>query len=131
MKRLSLYEPPMCCPTGLCGVSVDPELLRISTVLSNLKKNGIVVERYNLTSAPQEFVKNQEVNAILSSQGMNALPLTMVDGKIVMTKRYPTNAELSELLEIDQGVLAQESKPSARYKVTSHKGGPGLKGGCS
>lgn len=45
MKKLAIYEPAMCCDTGICGVSVDPELLRISAVINNLKKNGIAVER--------------------------------------------------------------------------------------
>ena len=29
MKTMKIFEPAMCCPTGLCGVSVDPELLRV------------------------------------------------------------------------------------------------------
>lgn len=52
MKKMFIYESAMCCSTGLCGVSFDPELLRISTVISSLEKNGIKIERYNLTSAP-------------------------------------------------------------------------------
>jgi hypothetical protein len=37
MKKMCIYEPALCCETGLCGVNVDPELLRISTVLNTLK----------------------------------------------------------------------------------------------
>ena len=48
MKRMSIYEPAMCCDTGVCGVNVDPELVRISRVINILKKNGITIERYNL-----------------------------------------------------------------------------------
>ena len=33
MKTMKIYEPAMCCTTGLCGVGVDSELLRVSTVL--------------------------------------------------------------------------------------------------
>lgn len=62
MKKMFIYEPAMYCSTGLCRVGVDSELLRISTALANLKKNDIKVERYNLTNAPQEFIKNAEVN---------------------------------------------------------------------
>lgn len=54
MKTMFIYEPAMCCETGLCGVGIDPELLRISTAISNLKKQGIKVERYNLNNFPQE-----------------------------------------------------------------------------
>ena len=61
MKTMKIFEPAMCCPTGLCGVGVDPELLRISTVLNTLKENGVEVQRYNLTSAPMEFVNHKAV----------------------------------------------------------------------
>lgn len=61
MRTMKIFEPAMCCPTGLCGVGVDPELLRISTVLNTLKQNGVEVQRFNLSSAPQEFVKNKAV----------------------------------------------------------------------
>ena len=30
MKKMTIYEPAMCCSTGLCGVGVDTKLLRIS-----------------------------------------------------------------------------------------------------
>jgi len=98
MKTMSIYEPAMCCPTGLCGVGIDPELLRISTVLDTLKKSGVEVNRYNLTSFPQEFVKNTKVNERLIDEGVEVLPLIVVDGKIVITKRYPTNDEFTKLL---------------------------------
>ena len=52
MKKMSIYEPALCGETSLCGVNVDPELLRITTVLNNLKNKGIIIERYNLNSTP-------------------------------------------------------------------------------
>ncbi|MHB8130427.1 MAG: arsenic metallochaperone ArsD family protein, partial [Mobilitalea sp.] len=61
MKKMQIFEPAMCCSTGLCGVGVDPELLRISTVLNSMEKNGVTVERFNLSSAPQEFIMNKVV----------------------------------------------------------------------
>jgi len=86
MKKMIIYEPAMCCSTGLCGVGVNPELLRISTVLASLEKNNVKVERYNLTNAPQEFLKNAEVNQLIS-KSVDVLPVTVLDGKVVLTKR--------------------------------------------
>lgn len=60
MEKMTIYEPAMCCSTGLCGVGVDPELLRISTELNNFKKDGVDVERFNLTNSPQEFINKCE-----------------------------------------------------------------------
>ena len=101
-KTLTIYDPAMCCPTGLCGVGVDPELLRISAALETLKTcdSKIEVNRYNLTNAPQEFVKNTEVNKRLADEGIEVLPIVVVDGRIIMTKRYPRNDELVKLLDI-------------------------------
>ena len=112
MKKISIYEPAMCCETGVCGVGVDPELLRISTAFSNLKKYGVVVNRYNLSNAPQEFIKNVEINKLIMGDGVESLPATVVDGKIVMTKKYPSNAEIAELLGVPKSYLGEEKKPS-------------------
>lgn len=68
MKKMKIFEPAMCCPTGLCGVGVDPELLRISTVLDTLKKHGVPVDRFNLNSAPAEFLRiNEALNCVVYS----------------------------------------------------------------
>ena len=105
MKTMKIFEPAMCCPTGLCGVGVDPELLRISTVLNTLKQNGVEVQRYNLTSAPAEFVKNKAVTAYLQKFGPEKLPVVLVDDFIVIAGRYPTNEEFTNWLELPAEML--------------------------
>ncbi len=111
MKTMSIYEPAMCCETGLCGVGIDPELLRISTVMSNLQKNGVTTSRFNLNSAPQAFVNNSEINKLIMGDGVESLPATLIDGKIVKTKAYPTNEEIASWLEIPAAFLeAAETK---------------------
>ena len=107
MKKMQIYEPAMCCPTGLCGPRIDPELIRISTVLDTLGKNGVIVDRFNLTSAPQEFVKNTKVNERLTDEGIEVLPIIVVDEKIVITKRYPSNDEFIKLLDLPSGILGK------------------------
>ena len=108
MKVLSIYEPAMCCSTGLCGVSVDPELLRISTVFNNLSKNGFEILRYNLSGSPQAFVDNKLINQVLSQKGSNALPITMIDGEIVKLSGYPTNHEIMTFLGITEDYLCRK-----------------------
>lgn len=108
MKKIIIYEPAMCCPTGLCGVGVDPELLRISSVTNNLKKNGIEIERYNLTNSPMEFMFNKTVNRIINESGVDALPLTLADGEVVVSGRYPSNEEFSLLLDIPANFFSEE-----------------------
>jgi hypothetical protein len=107
MKSMKIFEPAMCCSTGLCGVSVDPELLRISTVLNSLNKNGITVERYNLSNAPQEFVSNKVINQLINEKGVEELPVTVLDETIVIAGRYPSNDDFIKLLGIPESYLGE------------------------
>lgn len=108
MKNIEIFEPAMCCSTGLCGVSVDPELLRISAVLNTLKERGIEVKRYNLTNAPMQFVKNQTVSEFVKLYGADKLPVTVVDGELAVSGRYPTNEEFTEWLQLPQNILGKQ-----------------------
>ena len=83
MKNIRIFEPAMCCATGLCGPSIDPELLRISTLLSSLKEKGIVVKRYNLASDPQAFAQNEAVKELLSTPGPATLAWLQVDAQTI------------------------------------------------
>lgn len=123
MRTMQIFEPAMCCSTGLCGVGVDPELLRISTVLNTLKKHGITVDRFNLNSAPMEFVNNKAVNELLNDKGPESLPVTVMNGTIVLTGKYPSNAEFTEWLGLPVNLLGKQ--------VEKAQGNNGCcKGGC-
>ncbi len=118
MKTMQIFEPAMCCPTGICGVSIDQELLRISTVLNSLKSKNILVDRFNLSNSPQEFIKNEVVNNFVKEKGMEGLPLTVVDGEIVISGRYPTNDEFISYLELPKNMF--RNRPT-RLKATAMK----------
>ncbi|MDU2375579.1 arsenite efflux transporter metallochaperone ArsD [Anaerococcus vaginalis] len=112
MKKIRIYEPAMCCSTGVCGVSVDPELLRMSSLVEKLDKKGIDIKRFNLNSAPQEFVENKKVNEILNEKGEDILPLTMVDDEIIKSGAYPSNEEFEEILSIKLDEKNEEDESS-------------------
>ena len=101
MKVIKIYEPAMCCATGVCGPSVDPELLRITTLVNQVKANGGKIERYNLTDDPMEFVTDTKVNDLLNVKGMDALPLMMFNDEVIKTGGYLSNEEVLSLLEIE------------------------------
>ena len=117
MTKMIIYEPAMCCSTGLCGVGVDPELLRISTVIHTLKKGGVTVDRFNLSSNPQEFVTNADVNKSIMDSGVGSLPITVVDGKIIKTAAYPTNEEILFFLGLPESALVVEPKRVKTLKL--------------
>lgn len=123
MKKMQIFEPAMCCSTGLCGTSIDPELLRISTLLNTLKNNGVIIDRFNLSNAPQEFIKNSKISEKIKSDGIECLPMILVDGEIVIERRYPTNEEISHLLGISFKNYEQKDEHSCGCN-------PSKKGGC-
>ncbi len=105
MKTIQIFEPAMCCSTGLCGVSVDPELLRVSAVLDVLKQHGVAADRFNLSSAPMEFVSHAVIGAFLAAHGPEGLPAVLLDGELVLSGRYPTNDEFAAWLGLPSGLL--------------------------
>ena len=127
MKKMIIFDPAMCCSTGVCGPGVDPELLRVSTVLSNLKKNGIHVERYNLSHNPEAFLHNQTINQLLNQEGVSILPATVMDGQIIKTGSYLSNQEFCQYLGIPESYLAT---PVKKATVAKSSKGYGCKGGC-
>lgn len=98
MKKMCIYEGPMCCSTGVCGPSPDEELMRVSSLVDKLRKSGASIDRYNLTNNTKEFVDNKTINRLLEEKGEDVLPVVMVDDGVVMTGKYPSNEEFYELL---------------------------------
>jgi len=58
MKKIKIFDPAMCCDTGVCGPAIDPELLRMASLINVLKEKGIDIKRYGLANEPQEFISN-------------------------------------------------------------------------
>jgi hypothetical protein len=111
MPKLSVYDPPMCCSTGVCGPAVDPVLPRVAADLDWLKRQGVEVERYNLAQQPQAFATNPAVTAILREEGNGCLPLILLDGQVVARGGYPDRAELARWvgLSVEPGEAGGEA----------------------
>ena len=101
MKKIEIFDPAMCCSTGVCGPAIDPELMRMATVINMLKEKGIIIERHGLSNEPQDFISNKVISDMLQQEGADVLPVTLIDGKVVKTKGYPTNEELSKWLDTE------------------------------
>jgi hypothetical protein len=98
MKTLKIYDPAMCCPTGVCGTDVDTTLVSLANFLSSLDKSKFDVQRYGLTTEPQAYVDNTEVTKILNEQGVDSLPLFFADDELVFKGEYPQVPALSSKL---------------------------------
>lgn len=99
MKKLEVFDPAMCCSTGVCGVEVNPGLVQFSADLQWLTEHGISVKRYNLSQEPQAFAENPDVVKEMEA-GMDRLPILRVDGHLISTGVYPSREQLAQKLGI-------------------------------
>ena len=97
VKKVEVFDPPMCCSTGICGPSVDPALVQFAADFHWLAGQGVQVERYNLAQQPQAYAASETVKTALTKYGNDCLPLILVDGAIVSRGSYPTRKELAGL----------------------------------
>jgi arsenite methyltransferase len=121
-RRVELYEPAMCCQTGVCGPSVDQQLIDVREDLRWAESQGAQVARHNLSSDPDAFVANPKVTGLMAAFGEPALPVLVVDGDIAIHGRYPSRSELADL-------LAADTKPVVELPQSSGGCGCGP-GGC-
>lgn len=107
MKSIQIFDPALCCSTGVCGVDVDQTLVRFAADVEWAKKCGAKIERFNLAQQPLAFAGNATVKAFLERSGPEGLPLVLVDGEVALAGRYPGKAELGRwaglvMLSVDE-----------------------------
>lgn len=100
MTTIRVYEPALCCNTGVCGDDVDQSLVTFTADLTYLSGEGVDISRHNLANDPMAFANDETVRTFLQVAGSEGLPLTTVDGVTVMTGTYPTRAQLAKFAGI-------------------------------
>ncbi len=115
MKKLEVYDPAMCCSTGVCGPEVDPTLVTFAADLKWVAEQGITVQRYNLGTEPQAFAANAAIIKEMEA-GMDRLPVIALDGHIISTGVYLSRGQLAAKLGLDQ---PKPRIPEPRITVTS------------
>jgi hypothetical protein len=91
---VEFFDPPMCCPTGLCGPALDQTLLDVNEMIMSFQRENLRVERYQMTSNPNAFLGNAEVMKLVREKQMEALPIIVVRGKVIKVGAYPTADEV-------------------------------------
>ncbi|MGC9260248.1 MAG: arsenite efflux transporter metallochaperone ArsD [Phycisphaerae bacterium] len=107
----AVFDPAMCCSTGVCGPNVDSKLVHFAADLDWLKSQGVDVQRYNLAHQPMEFARQTVISDLLTKTGTQALPAIVVNGVLVSQGRYP-----------DRGELAAMAGLKAEFNVSAHPG---------
>jgi hypothetical protein len=93
-NHIEVYEPALCCQSGVCGTEVDPALVEFAADVEWAKQQGAHLERFNLAQTPMAFAENPIVRAFLERSGEGALPLVLVKGEFALAGRYPKRHEL-------------------------------------
>lgn len=109
MKKIQVFDPALCCSTGVCGVDVEQNLVSFSADVEWTRQHGATIERFNLAQQPLVFAENVTVRGFLERSGQEALPLVLVDGEIALAGRYPNRAELAHWATIIE--VKEESEP--------------------
>lgn len=107
MASIRVFEPALCCNTGVCGEDVDQSLVNFTADLDSLKREGVDISRHNLASDPSAFVENPAVMAFLKVAGSEGLPLVLVDGVTVFTGSYPTREMLARYAGLGTTTMRQ------------------------
>lgn len=106
---VQVFDPAMCCSTGICGPSVDSQLIRFAADLEWLGESGVSVERFNLAQQPKAFAESAAAKEALEAKGEAALPLIIVDGGVKSSGVYPSREELAEWTHVAAGPVGAPS----------------------
>lgn len=93
---LEIFDPSMCCESGVCGPDPDKALIDLQNTILLLKKAGVNVKRYAINQSPMAFVQNSVVSNFIKANGTSKLPLTLLNGKIIKSGAYPVFEELKK-----------------------------------
>jgi len=115
MTHIDVFDPPMCCSTGVCGPSVDPLLAAFAADVEWLIAQGVTVVRHNLSQDPQPFVSNRRVLDLMQREGTTCLPIVLVDGQEFAHGAYPRREELASA----SGLVATASQTKPRIRLSA------------
>jgi len=110
MIAICVFDPAMCCSTGICGPAIDPELVRFAADLEWLKSRGVSVERFNLSQQPGAFAEHPAVRAALESKGAASLPIVAVNGDVKSSGDYPSRDTLAAWAGLAASALGPEEQ---------------------
>jgi hypothetical protein len=113
MKTLTIFDPALCCPTGICGPEIDQKLVDFAADLDWLKSEGIEVKRINLSQEPALFAENEQVKSVLENVGVEGLPVILADDEMQSSGQYPNRVELAQMVGVTAAQAISQTPASA------------------
>ena len=114
MTDLTIYDPALCCPTGICGAEVDQKLVDFASDLDWLKSRGVEVRRINLSQEPSLFAENEQVKSVLEKTGVEGLPVIFAGDTLQSSGQYPTRATLAQMVDLTYEESASPSQTETK-----------------
>ncbi len=99
MKEIEIFEPALCCATGVCGPEPDETLVRFGETVRRTEAElagRVRLSRLLLNQQPMRFAQTPAVFTIIKNRGVAALPVVVADGKVVLEGAYPTFEQIEE-----------------------------------
>jgi len=119
MKTLTIYDPAMCCSTGICGAEIDQQLVNFAADLDWLKSQGIEVRRINLSQEPALFAEHAQVKSVLENSGVEGLPVILADDEMQSSGQYPGRVKLAQMAGVTATDAVADTADLAPAPATS------------
>lgn len=103
-RELTIFEGPICCPTGICGPATDPVMIELNETLRKLGENyrDLKITRASMSFDVALFMQTPLIRDLVRKNGVGILPVTLIDGHIVKQQEYPKYAEIVRLLNSER-----------------------------
>ncbi len=123
MTSLTIFDPAMCCSTGICGAEIDQRLVDFAADIDWLKSQGVDVKRINLSQEPALFADNDLVKSVLEKSGVDGLPVIIAGDALKSSGQYPVREKLAEMagLTPDQITTVNEVSNTTSSDDTQEK----------
>jgi hypothetical protein len=118
MSKIEIFEAAGCCATS--SVVVSDEAVKWNASAEWAKKHGVDIQRYSLAKNPQQFLNTPVIKEFLNTSGMESLPVTLLDGKLVMAGKLPTREDIARWAGIPllrTGVKTARNHAAAAFHV--------------
>lgn len=110
MTSLTIFDPAMCCSTGICGAEIDQKLVNFASNLDWLKSLGVDVKRINLSQEPALFAANEVVKSVLEKSGVEGLPVIIAGDTLKSSGEYPERDRLAAMAGLSTEQIAAGNK---------------------
>lgn len=94
---IRIYEPDICVSMA-CGMERDKELKELAGFVRQLRKEGLDIQRYNYTLHRERFLEEPLLEGY-DFESKDSQPVTVADGKVVISGRYPDINDLRKLVD--------------------------------